>query len=143
MKIHKRRRSYAPKTPVSVKSRGYKPLVIVEYSLVDMFAMQGQGNTQFEKAVDGCARSMGIFFDAYQYYVALGALESSFIDFVIYNPPTAIYADGIQHELRPDVEQHDMVRRNELEGMGWRVVAIKERDFLTDPQGQVGQILYG
>lgn len=128
---------------VNVKSRGYRPSYIVEYSLVDAWARQGRGDTQFEKAVDGVARSMNIFFDAYQYYVPLTVLESTRIDFVLWQPkPTAIYADGIQHELRPDTAEQDMVRRNELYGLGWEVVVITETEFLQDPQGAVSKILF-
>jgi very-short-patch-repair endonuclease len=143
MKYGTRKKSYAPKSKVSVKTRGYQPMVVPSYTLAEAFAAQGQGNTKFEKAVDGAAKSIGIRFDYYQYYVPLTSLESTIIDFVLFYPKKiAVFADGIQHELRPDTAQDDIVRRNELESDGWVVVAITERDFLINPIGQVSQILF-
>jgi very-short-patch-repair endonuclease len=103
----------------------------------------GQGNSKFEQQVDAIAKSMGVFFSAYQYWVPLTIMTETTIDFVIFGKKDiAIYADGPEHTLRPDVAETDAVRRMELEAKGWTVIAIAYDDFLTDPEGQVARILY-
>jgi len=130
----------APIRTVS-KPRGFRAKTY-DLSLWDALASQGQGTTKLERAVDAVARRMGIAFDAYQYTVHLTTLTATRIDMVILYPKRiAVFADGIMHEIRPDTAQQDAVRRAELEAMGWGVIAIKESDFIRDPEGEVGKIL--
>jgi hypothetical protein len=124
------------------KPRGFRPKQF-DMSPMDALALLGQGNSKFEQQVDAIAKSMGIFFSSYQYWVPLTIMTETTIDFVLFGKKKiAIYADGPEHTLRPDVAGDDVVRRMELEAMGWVVVAIGYDAFMMDPEGQVAQILY-
>ena len=127
----------------SVKTQGYKAVSLDPPTIEDYWAGLGQGNSKFEKAIDGVARSLGISFDSYQYYVPLSLLESTLIDFVLFNPKKiAVFADGWQHQNRPGTAEQDGVRRDELQKMGWTVIAITEEEFNQNPEGSVARIMY-
>ena len=139
-----RRTSSFPKQPkATVKPRGFRRKTFGAKSVEDYWAQFGRGNSKLERAIDGVERDLNIFFDAYQYYVPLTVLESTIIDFVIFAPKKlAIFADGWQHQNRPDAEHQDVIRRAELEADGWTVVTITEEEFQLDPQSAVLKIYY-
>ena len=102
------------------------------------------GGTNLERLVDNAAQMLGFHFDAAQQVVHLTSTGYyTVIDRVIYNPPTAVYIDGIQHELRLENEQTDTLQTYELRDLGWRVFRLKYQDLLTDPLNTVRQVLYG
>jgi hypothetical protein len=85
----------------SVRPRGIKRLTD-RYSLADYLAEGSAGATSLERIVAGAAREAGIVFSAAQVSIHLPWGGYTRIDFVIASPRTAIYVDGIQHELRPE-----------------------------------------
>ncbi len=101
------------------------------------------GGTKLEQLVDGAAAQIGIQFDAAQVPVYIApAQELTTIDRVIYSPLTAIYIDGFQHELRPEVQHRDENIRENLRSMGYRVVVLGWRELIQDPLNEVRKVLY-
>ncbi len=101
------------------------------------------GGTTLEQLVDGAAAKIGIFFDEAQYVVWFDfGYEKTIIDRVILNPLTAIFIDGIQHDMRPETAQGDVVKREALRSMGWLVVVLNWKDLLIDPINTVRRVMY-
>lgn len=132
-------RGIPPLAPV--RPRGIRRLTD-RYSLADYLAEGSAGATSLERIVAGAAREAGIVFDAAQVTIHLPWGGYTRIDFVIASPLTAIYVDGIQHELRPETAWRDKVIRQQLRSMGWRVAALSWRDIMQDPIAAVRQIVY-
>jgi len=102
------------------------------------------GGTSIERLADGAAHRLGFHFDAAQYYIPLMAFGPyTIVDRVIFHPPTAVYLDGIQHDIREDNKQKDLLQKNELESMNWIVVRLKWDRMLRDPLGEIRKVLYG
>jgi hypothetical protein len=101
------------------------------------------GGTTLEQLVDGAAAQIGIHFDAAQFTIYLGfGNERTVVDRMIYNPLTAVFIDGIQHDMRPETKQGDQVKREALRGMGYRVAVLNWKDLLVDPIGTVRTVQY-
>lgn len=114
-------------------------------SLADYLMQDSEfGGTNIERLADGAAHKLGFAFDAAQYAVQLQTNGSyTVIDRVLFHPPTAVYLDGIQHDIREDAAAKDLVQKNELQSMGWTVVRISYLDILADPLQAVRRVLYG
>lgn len=113
-------------------------------SLNELLAQAGEGDTSLERIVEAAANERNIYFDDRQFYLDLGTgAEYTILDFVIFSPPTAIYVDGIQHEIRPDVKARDQQHDFWLESMGWNVIHLKQDKILADPLGYVSSMLIG
>ncbi len=128
---------------VVVRPRGLK-IQTQTLTLSDYLIMtEEQGKTTLEKFVAGYAKLMNIRFDAAQKWLPLtGGFEKTIADFWIDTPPTAIFVDGIQHELRPDIINADKIKRGELESQGIRVVALGWRQLIENPRDEIGKILW-
>ena len=133
------------KRKYTTRTRGYRPLRFNDLTVAEYLGMTGAvGNTALEKQVYAQAALMGILFDAAQYPIYLGGgFEKTVPDFMIFDPPTAIFVDGIQHELRPDTAQADLIKRQELETMGFKVIVLNWRGLIENAYAEVSKILYG
>lgn len=101
------------------------------------------GGTTLEQLVDGAAAQIGLRFDAAQFTIWLSfGYEKTVADRMIYNPLTAVFIDGVQHDMRPETKQGDAVKREALRGMGYRVAELNWKDLLIDPIGTVRKVLY-
>ncbi len=125
----------------AVRPRGVKRKMD-RYTFADYLAEGSAGASSLERVVAGAARELGITFDRAQVTVHLPWGGHTRIDFVIYHPLTAVYVDGIQHELRPETEWRDKVIRQQLRSMGWRVAAIGWREIMNDPKQAVIKVLF-
>lgn len=105
-------------------------------------ASPDQEGTILERLLDGAAAEMGRAFDARQVTVRLAGGASTRIDRVNWNPKTAIYADGIQHELREETAIRDRMEDAQLEAMGWRVVRLGWRELLADAVRAVSRVWF-
>ncbi len=101
-----------------------------------------QGTT-LEQLLDGAAAQLGRTWDMAQYTIHLAQGSSTRIDRGLWNPLTAVYADGPQHDLRPETQARDRMQQVELEGSGWRVFRLNWRVLVTDPVRTVAKVFYG
>lgn len=116
----------------------YKRLVAAEYlSMPD-----DQGQMALERQVQQAAGELNIRFDEAQKYLPVsGGSEPTIADFWCNSPPQAIFVDGIQHELRDDLKQADLITRNQLRSMGIIVTVLSWRGLIENPRQEVGKIL--
>lgn len=128
------------KTPKVTKPRGFKAPQVNNLTYAEYLASRSQfGGTQLERLVDGAAAEIGRAFDSAQKYIPLASwYEKTVADRWINNPPTSIFIDGMQHDLRTDTAQGDLLKRMQLEAMGIKVVSLHWSDLLRDPIGTVG-----
>jgi hypothetical protein len=121
--------------------REKKPISLAEYLMAGPSKF---GGTNLERLADNAAKELGFEFDAAQQVVHLTSTGYyTVIDRILYSPPTAVYIDGIQHFMRLDNEQQDMIQVTELRDLGFRVFRLSYQDLLRDPLGTVRQVLYG
>ncbi len=128
-----------------IRPRGLRP-IRVGPTMAEMLAADGIGQTQLEKMVSAAARQANIWFDEMdgreKKKVPLTiAGQWSIPDFSISHPPTLIYVDGPQHDLRLEREQKDVAETAELESMGYRVIRLNWREIMADPVGLLQRTL--
>lgn len=120
-----------------------KPRGLRRFTLADYLAMPGeQGQTELERQVWRVAGELNIRFDEAQKYLPVsGGYEATIADFWCNSPPQAIFVDGIQHELRDDVKQADLIKRNQLKSMGIIVTVLSWRGLIENPRQEAAKIL--
>lgn len=113
-----------------------------ELTMAEYLASESEwGGTELEKLVDGAAKEMGIRFDAAQYFIPLSyGAEYTKVDRVIFSPPIAVFIDGYQHDLRPEIEQRDTMIGMELRGRGWQVIRLHWKALIISAQNEVAKI---
>ncbi len=119
--------------------RGLKRLMISDYlSMPDE-----EGQAELKRRVWQAASELNIRFDEAQKYLPVsGSYERTIADFWCNSPPQAIFVDGIQHELRDDLKQADLIKRNQLRSMGIIVTVLSWRGLIENPRQEVAKILY-
>ncbi len=129
--------------PKPLRPRGIRRLRVGLTPAQYLESLSPFGGTKLEQLVDGAAAQIGIHFDAAQVTIYVApAQKLTTIDRVIYSPLTAIYIDGFQHELRPEVQHRDGNIRENLRLMGYRVVSLGWRELIQDPLNEVRKVLY-
>lgn len=125
-------------------------VTVTSLSLYDILAGTSQnpapskfGGTTLERAADNAAKMLGWEFDAAQWVVDT-VINGSYtvIDRVLFHPRTAVYLDGIQHQIREAADPQDMLQKLDLESQGWIVIRITEVEMRRDPLGSIQQVLY-
>lgn len=135
----RRQRSAAPKV-LSTPDVTVKPQTLFEVLAAEPSKW---GGTDIERAMDNAAKRLGYEFDDAQVPVNLPMSGSyTVIDRVRYRPRTAVYIDGIQHDLRADAEAQDFIQKIALEGEGWKVIRVHWKDIMRDPIGAARSVLY-
>jgi hypothetical protein len=113
-------------------------------TLADYLASAGGEGTDLERILDGAAAQLNFEWDAKQYVVPLASTGSyTRIDRVTFHPLRAVYPQGIQHYLRLDAYQTDLLQDLELRSMGWMVFRPSYKDIYRDPLGVMQQIILG
>lgn len=100
------------------------------------------GGTDLERVADGAAAELGFEFDEAQKYIPIAMNGSYTLVDRFLAPNTLVYLDGVQHFLRLDAEQQDMIQKIALESMGYKVVRITWQELQRDPMGAVLKVLY-
>lgn len=115
-----------------------------ETTYADYLTMDSEfGGTTLEMLADGAAHAAGFRFDAAQVWIPLDyGGDSTVIDRVIYDPPIAVFLDGMVHDLRPATALGDRAKRGELRSKGWQVAELNWKDMLNDPIRTISSIWY-
>lgn len=101
------------------------------------------GGTDLERVADNAAAELGFEFDEAQKYIPLAMSGSYTMVDRFLAPNTLVYLDGVQHFLRLDAEQQDMIQKIALESMGYKVVRVTWQELQRDPTGAMLKVLYG
>lgn len=101
------------------------------------------GGTDLERACDnGAAELLHFEFDYAQFVLPIAANGSYTVVDRMLRPRTLVYIDGIQHYLRLDAEQQDLIQRIALEDMGYIVVRLGYVEIQTDITNALRRVLY-
>ena len=122
-----------------------KPLTLFEVlgGTSDNPAPSKWGGTTLERCIDNAAARLGYSFDAAQWVVNL-TINGSYtvIDRVLFRPRTAVYIDGIEHDIRESADPKDLLQDMELRSEKWLVIRLNWKDIQRDPIGAARSVLF-
>ncbi len=127
----------------SVRRRG-KYYKSTHYTISEYLIEQanGEGDSKLELEFYGAAMELHIPITRRQVWFYLPWGGRTRADYVADGLHIAIYVDGYQHELRPEIAYNDKIIAPQLRSMGWRVAHVGWREIFQDPYRAANSIYY-